>query len=51
MRSLLSIMVPMYVSSVFVFKELQSFFLSLFQVGEVVGANEQAIRGEIKKNQ
>lgn len=28
----------------------QIFFLSLFQVGEVVGANEQAIRGEIKKN-
>lgn len=46
-----AIMFPVYLSSVFVFKELQSFFLSLFQVGEVVGANEQAIREEIKKNQ
>lgn len=45
-----SIMVPVYLSSVIVFKELKSFF-SLFQVGEVVGANEKAIRDEIQKNQ
>lgn len=43
-------MVPVYLSSVIVFKRTSIIF-SLFQVGEVVGANEKAIRDEIQKNQ